>query len=218
MRWRFRFCRDHRKGGRPWIERKRAISERSAPLGRMAPAVSENVKVVVRIRPMTSKEKNAGEAELVRVVSDRSVQILDQQAKQAGRAQTALAYQFEKCFGQETTQEEMFDGCGVKELLDHALEGYSATVFAYGPTGSGKTFSVTGRPESIIKHGSGDGSDGVVIRASESLFDKVGGPTHTAGATPQITPQSHTSAGPEPGFQRAHPHAQHLRTYLLRSG
>jgi hypothetical protein len=160
---------------------------------------------------MTSKEKNAGEAELVRVVSDRSVQILDQQAKQAGRAQTALAYQFEKCFGQETTQEEMFDGCGVKELLDHALEGYSATVFAYGPTGSGKTFSVTGKPESIIKHGSGDGSDGVVIRASESLFDKVGGPAHCGGHHCKSLP-NHThllDRGPDFSGHIHHHHHHH---------
>jgi len=142
----------------------------------MAPSVAEKVKVVVRVRPMTTKERQHGEEELVRCVSDRSVQILEQQVGQGvrgSRAQTALAYQFERCFGQETTQEELFEGCGVKEMLDHVLEGYSATVFAYGPTGSGKTFSVTGRPDSIVKNGSGDASDGVVIRSAESLFDKI---------------------------------------------
>lgn len=46
----------------------------------------------------------------------------------------------------------MFQGSGVATLLDHILEGYSATAFAYGPTGSGKTYSVSGRPDSIIKH------------------------------------------------------------------
>lgn len=134
---------------------------------------AENVKVVVRVRPMTKRELDQGDEELVRCVSDRSVQVVDSAQQRGVRAKTALAYQFERCFGQSTTQEELFDACGVKEQLDHVLEGFSATVFAYGPTGSGKTFSVTGRPDSIVKHGSGDGTDGIVIRAAECLFDKI---------------------------------------------
>jgi phage terminase large subunit len=52
----------------------------------------------------------------------------------------------------------------VTSLLDHVLEGFSATLFAYGPTGSGKTYSITGIPDNIIRLGSGEPSDGIVIR------------------------------------------------------
>jgi hypothetical protein len=63
--------------------------------------------------------------------------------------------------------------CGIKGLLDHVCEGFSATALAYGPTGSGKTYTIAGKPDSIIKNGSGDASDGIVIRAVEALFDKI---------------------------------------------
>ena len=45
----------------------------------------------------------------------------------------------------------MFRDSGVKHLIDSAVKGYSATIFAYGPTGSGKTFSIAGVPEKVAK-------------------------------------------------------------------
>ena len=35
---------------------------------------------------------------------------------------TALAYQFEQCFGTECSQDELFDRCGVKDLLQHVCK------------------------------------------------------------------------------------------------
>jgi hypothetical protein len=133
---------------------------------------SENVRVVVRVRPLTEREERKGDEELVSCVGDRSVQVVDP-SQARGRTMTGTAYQFNQCFGAECTQEQLFEGCGVLPLLDHVLEGYSATVFAYGPTGSGKTYTITGRPDNILKYGSGDGSDGIVIRSVEALFDKI---------------------------------------------
>ena len=62
---------------------------------------SENVRVVLRVRPLTRKEVDRGEEELIRVSSETSVQIIDLANKGggAGRAHTALAYEFEQCFG-----------------------------------------------------------------------------------------------------------------------
>jgi len=133
---------------------------------------SENIRVVVRVRPLTKDERQQGDEEHISCVGERSLQVMD--TKQApGRAQTGTAFQFGRVFGPETTQDFLFANSGIASLLDHVLEGYSATVFAYGPTGSGKTFSITGRPDSIVKHGSGDATDGIVIRAVEALYIKV---------------------------------------------
>ena len=136
-------------------------------------ASSENVRVILRVRPQTSKEAERGEDEVIRCISDQSIQVYDPTQVKGGRASTALAYQFEQCFGPTCMQDELFSRCGVKTLLDHVLDGYSATVIAYGPTGSGKTFSIAGKPDSIVRNGTGDGTDGLVIRSIESLFDKI---------------------------------------------
>jgi hypothetical protein len=141
----------------------------------MAPGVAENVRVVLRVRPLTRKEIDRNEEELIRVATEQSVHVIDLSNKGggAGRARTALAYEFEQCFGTECSQDELFERCGLKDMLEHVCAGYSATALAYGPTGSGKTYTIAGKPDSIIKHGTGDASDGVVIRSVEALFEKI---------------------------------------------
>jgi kinesin family protein 6/9 len=46
----------------------------------------------------------------------------------------SYSFRFAKIFGMQTTQEEIFYGIGKKCCLA-VLEGYNATVFAYGQTG-----------------------------------------------------------------------------------
>jgi len=44
-----------------------------------------------------------------------------------------------------SSQEEIFDNC--RDLVQSALDGYNATVFAYGQTGAGKTYTMLGNPD-----------------------------------------------------------------------
>ena len=53
-------------------------------------------------------------------------------------------FTFNRVFGEDVSQADVFEGSGVKGLIDSVLEGYSCTVFAYGQTGSGKTHTITG--------------------------------------------------------------------------
>lgn len=47
-----------------------------------------------------------------------------------------------------------------KELIPFVLQGYNATVFAYGPTGSGKTYTMVGTHE----------QPGIMVMALNDLF------------------------------------------------
>jgi len=47
-------------------------------------------------------------------------------------------------FGPGTTQEMLFNSCNIPFLLDQVIEGYHATIFVYGQTGVGKTFTMEG--------------------------------------------------------------------------
>ncbi len=76
------------------------------------PNITENIRVVVRIRPLAPREREHGNEELVRCVSESSIQVIDP-TQQRGRTQTAMAYQFEHCFGGDCTQERLFEECGV---------------------------------------------------------------------------------------------------------
>ena len=41
-------------------------------------------------------------------------------------------FRFNAVLPDSTTQMEVFQKCGVNELVDSALEGYATTIFAYG--------------------------------------------------------------------------------------
>jgi len=56
------------------------------------------------------------------------------------------------------TQEQIFEDC--KDLVQSAVDGYNVTLFAYGQTGAGKTFTMAGVP----------GQEGVSPRTINEIF------------------------------------------------
>jgi kinesin family protein 18/19 len=50
-----------------------------------------------------------------------------------------------------------------KDLLDSVLDGYNATVFAYGATGCGKTHTITGTPQ----------EPGIIHLTMQDLFERI---------------------------------------------
>lgn len=54
-----------------------------------------------------------------------------------------IRFSFDRVFGQESTQAEVFETVG-KGLVQSVLEGFNSTLFVYGQTSSGKTFTMQG--------------------------------------------------------------------------
>ena len=52
-------------------------------------------------------------------------------------------FTFDHIFGMESTQTEVYEQSAFL-LVENVLEGYNGTIFAYGQTGCGKTFTMTG--------------------------------------------------------------------------
>jgi hypothetical protein len=67
-------------------------------------------------------------------------------------------YQFDSCFGANTTQEQIFEDS--KMLMQSAVDGFNVCIFAYGQTGSGKTFTIQGDESNI----------GLVPRGLQELY------------------------------------------------
>jgi kinesin family protein 12 len=139
---------------------------------------TENVRVVVRTRPMSESEQDGGCEEVMRIGADKaSIQVLlpsDEDFTGASR-QTVKKFALDGCLDQSTTQAQCFERSGMKTLLDSALEGFSATVFAYGQTGSGKTYTMTGPadPADMTRAGDPSDIDGVIPRSIRYIFDQV---------------------------------------------
>ena len=59
---------------------------------------------------------------------------------------TKEVFSYDHVFGPEVQTETIFNE-QVKELVHNALDGINQTVFAYGQTSSGKTFTMRGYPK-----------------------------------------------------------------------
>ena len=51
---------------------------------------------------------------------------------------------FDVCLPPESSQSDVMKSFGIYQLLNGVLSGYSVCIMAYGPTGSGKTHTMTG--------------------------------------------------------------------------
>ncbi|KAF4750601.1 hypothetical protein FOZ63_010677 [Perkinsus olseni] len=102
-----------------------------------------NIRVVVRIRPPTAAE--VAKPVAVHCTTDDTV-VCD---VGDGRRR---AVRLDGAFGPTSSQSDVYEG-HIRELVHAALDGYNYSIFAYGPTGSGKTFTVFGSPESAVHTG-----------------------------------------------------------------
>ena len=75
------------------------------------------------------------------------------------------SFQFDKIL-HNVAQEEVFEY--VKTMISGATQGFNGTVFAYGPTGSGKTFTMSGSSSNFNYRG-------IIPRSITRLFQELGG-------------------------------------------
>ena len=102
---------------------------------------SENIKVCLRIRPMSLQEKSRNDTACIEPVSNDQLILSHKNLRRS--------YTFNLVFAPESSQEDVFFNCSIDKLIDSALDGYSVTIFAYGQTGSGKTYTIMGRDDAI---------------------------------------------------------------------
>ncbi|XP_068658421.1 kinesin-like protein KIN-7A [Aristolochia californica] len=103
----------------------------------------EKIYVTVRVRPLSEKEQMINE-EIVWECSDDHT-ILFKNAPH----ERLNTYTFDKVFGPACSTEKVYEE-GVKDVALSSLTGINATIFAYGQTSSGKTFTMKGITKSAI--------------------------------------------------------------------
>eukprot|EP00092_Neocalanus_flemingeri_P041698 GFUD01045417.1.p1 GENE.GFUD01045417.1~~GFUD01045417.1.p1 ORF type:complete len:841 (+),score=290.25 GFUD01045417.1:73-2595(+) len=114
-----------------------------------------NLVVAVRVRPMLPREKE---------------NVVDINGSQVVLAAANKIYNFDQIFGSEVCQEDIYREL-VNNVVQKVLEGFNATVFAYGQTGTGKTFTMgTGNKESSME----EEGRGVVIRVLQQILGNSG--------------------------------------------
>ena len=98
---------------------------------------SECVKVAIRVRPMNKHEKEEKSVICVEVDTTNNTVAI---SSSKGDTKT---FQFDYVYPMDTTQREIYDQVAFP-IVDSIFQGYNGTVFAYGQTGCGKTYTMMG--------------------------------------------------------------------------
>ncbi|XP_036015077.1 kinesin-like protein KIF21A isoform X32 [Mus musculus] len=111
-----------------------------------------------RIRPQLAKEKIEG-CHICTSVTPGEPQVFLGKDK---------AFTFDYVFDIDSQQEQIYTQC-IEKLIEGCFEGYNATVFAYGQTGAGKTYTMgTGFDVNIMEE-----EQGIISRAVRHLFKSI---------------------------------------------
>eukprot|EP01122_Echinamoeba_exundans_P008431 TRINITY_DN2796_c0_g2_i2.p1 TRINITY_DN2796_c0_g2~~TRINITY_DN2796_c0_g2_i2.p1 ORF type:complete len:2084 (-),score=489.97 TRINITY_DN2796_c0_g2_i2:54-6305(-) len=124
-----------------------------------------NVVVAVRVRPMNDREKALGAKSIIEM-QGKSTAIKNP----ADPASGLKSFAFDQSYwsfddsnrDNFADQSKVFQDLGVS-ILDNAFQGFNCSIFAYGQTGAGKSYSMIGYGE----------DKGLIPRVSEEMFNRI---------------------------------------------
>ncbi|CAN7063811.1 unnamed protein product [Brassica oleracea var. botrytis] len=117
------------------------------PGGSSSRSREEKIVVTVRLRPLNKKELLAKDQVAWQCVDSHTIVSKPQAHHERSHHQSSFT--FDKVFGPESFTEDVYED-GVKNVALSALMGINATIFAYGQTSSGKTYTMRGVTEKAV--------------------------------------------------------------------
>lgn len=124
--------------------------------------LKDPVEVYCRIRPLNDNDEET----CVEVISKNTIQLSPPHTSQgfkSGHRVTTTQHSFKYVFDEDSSQKTVFDTVALP-LVHDLIHGKNGLIFAYGITGSGKTYTMTGEQT----------NGGLLPRALDVLFNSVG--------------------------------------------
>ena len=116
----------------------------------------ERVRVSVRVRPFNSQENPSSPIESIDV-KHGITNVLKEYDKKI--------FNYDHVYPEKSTQADIFEESS-KEVIKPVLNGYHGTIFAYGQTGTGKTYIMVGEFKN-------QENKGIIPRSFDYIFDQV---------------------------------------------
>ncbi|KAK6128559.1 hypothetical protein DH2020_037703 [Rehmannia glutinosa] len=121
-------------------------------------------EVAVKCRPLTARERGR---DIVRVHNDKEVLVLDPDLSKdyLDRIQNRTKerkYTFDYAFGPNSSNLDVYKR-SVRSTIAGVVQGLNATIFAYGSTGSGKTYTMVGTRD----------DPGLMVLSLNTIFDLI---------------------------------------------
>ena len=122
------------------------------------------ITVAIRVRPLNQNELEITPVEGIKIINSNSLIVTSDPNSTNRKTNLIKEHQFffDYVFGPSATQEEIYQNT-TQKLLPGIIEGFNATVFAYGATGSGKTYTMLGTVN----------KEGIMTRSIRDLFQLV---------------------------------------------
>lgn len=124
---------------------------------------NECVQVVVRCRPMNKKELSTGHTTVVDISPAKGV--VEIFSPKDVQKENGKMFTFDAVYDWNCTQQEIYDET-VHPLVNSVLDGFNGTIFAYGQTGTGKTFTMEGS-KNVEQY------KGIIPRSFEQIFNHI---------------------------------------------
>ena len=135
-----------------------------------------NIIIAIRVRPLNKKELEDSDYKTISIIDRDTLTIsipteysfnenskeknkLNKENKLNVTKEKQATYKYDFVFGENTNQEQIYKYTS-SNLIKQVIEGYNATIFAYGATGTGKTYTMLGNSLNV----------GIMIRAIKDLF------------------------------------------------
>ncbi|KAF8762935.1 hypothetical protein HU200_008781 [Digitaria exilis] len=115
--------------------------------------IKGNIRVFCRCRPLNAEEIAEGASAAIDFESAKDGELIVK-----GHVSSKKVFKFDSVFSPEEDQEKVFEKTA--PFATSVLDGFNVCIFAYGQTGTGKTFTMEGR----------EGARGVNYRTLEELF------------------------------------------------
>ncbi|PBC32053.1 Centromere-associated protein E [Apis cerana cerana] len=119
--------------------------------------MSDSIKVAIKVRPLIKREKDDN-LSIQWTVQENSIVSTDLEMKKRGDGR----FIFDHIFDVNASNSDVFN-IVVKPIVNAAVNGFNGTVFAYGQTSSGKTYTMMGGTEEL----------GIIPLAVQYMFDTI---------------------------------------------
>jgi kinesin family protein 3/17 len=118
----------------------------------------------VRIRPLSTKEKQDGRTYIVTARPAEGVISLSN--PDADEREPPKNFTFDASFGPESEQVDVYKHAA-RDIVDSVVDGFNGTIFAYGQTGAGKSHTMEGYNDPPELRG-------IIPNSFKHIFDKIG--------------------------------------------
>ncbi|XP_047324948.1 kinesin-like protein KIN-7E [Impatiens glandulifera] len=106
----------------------------------------EKILVLVRLRPLNEKEISRNEVSEWECINETTILFRNRLQDRSGYPS---AYTFDRVFSGDKSTRQVYDE-GAKEIALSVVTGINSTIFAYGQTSSGKTYTMIGITEYAV--------------------------------------------------------------------